>query len=219
MRYVLALAVVAGAAASAAHADSIASFSYDDLGGTYVGGVAGGSFTAVAVDTVQLQSSGVASRLDPIDESAVFQSGFVSGADLADFALTLSVGAIDINGFRPGAGSFTVTDADGDTITGLASGNWRLLGNFLAFTGSLTNVSLTGTEFNGTDNSSDDWNTDLPGDAPYDGAIVTLTFGATDFFNTSFAGRSTGINAQIVPAPGALALMGLGGLVVGRRRR
>ncbi len=219
MRYVLALAMVAGAAATTAHADALATFSYDDLAGTYVGGVGGGSFSAVAVDTLALQSQGGASRLVPSEGDAVFQPGFVSGADLADFSVTLSVGAIDINGNRAGAGSFIATDADGDTITGNATGTWRLLGNFLAFSGSLSNVMLNGTTFNGTDASSTNWDMDLPGDAPYDGAIVNLVFGASDFFNTSFADRATGLTAQIIPAPGALALLGLGGLVGGRRRR
>lgn len=219
MRYVLALAFVAGAATSVANADAIASFTYDDLAGSYTGGVAGGSFTAVAVDNLILQSSGDASRLVPSEGDAVFQPGFVSGADSADFVVTLSVGAIDGSGNRPGSGSFTATDADGDTITGLANGNWRLVGNFLAFSGSLTNVVLTGTEFNGTDNSSTDWDMDLPGDAPYDGALVNLVFGATDFFNTSFTERATGLTGQIIPAPGTLALVGLGGVLAGRRRR
>jgi uncharacterized protein (TIGR03382 family) len=53
----------------------------------------------------------------------------------------------------------------------------------------------------------------------FEGAIVNLVFGATDFFQTSFAERATGVTAQIIPAPGAMALLGLGGIVAGRRRR
>ncbi len=219
MRYVLALAIAAGAAVSAASAQNeLVTFSYDDLAGAYTGTAAGGLFTAIAVDNAILQSQGGASRVEPVAGNAIFESGFVSGANSADFTISLTVGAVAIDGTRPGAGSFVATDADGDTITGTVAGNWSLVGSFLVFGGG-TSVVLAGTEFNGTDPVSTDWDMDLPGTNPYDGAIVSLTFGASDFFNTSFADRATGVEGQIVPAPGALALMGLGGLVVGRRRR
>jgi hypothetical protein len=52
-----------------------------------------------------------------------------------------------------------------------------------------------------------------------DGALTQIVFGAGSFFTTDFVNAATGVTAQIVPAPGALALLGLGGLVAGRRRR
>ncbi len=52
-----------------------------------------------------------------------------------------------------------------------------------------------------------------------DGAITNLTFLAPDFFATSWSNISSQVTAQIVPAPGAVALVGLAGLVAGRRRR
>jgi benzoate membrane transport protein len=42
---------------------------------------------------------------------------------------------------------------------------------------------------------------------------------AGSFFGGDFSNAQTGLTAQIVPAPGALALLGLGGLVAGRRSR
>ncbi len=54
-----------------------------------------------------------------------------------------------------------------------------------------------------------------------DGANRGFTWFANSFDNTATIGSAVTINdAQIIiPAPGALALLGLGGLVAGRRRR
>lgn len=222
IRSVVAVAGIA-AVASLANADVIASFSYDDLAGSYSGTAGVGNFSAVAVDTTALQSSGDASRLVPAEGNAVFEAGFVSGANPADFQINVSVN-VDAPGHAVGAGTFTATDADGDTITGSIAGEWNLVGSFLAFSGNLSNVFLndngaSDNMFNGTDGSSTDWSMNLPGSAPFEGAIVNLVFGATDFFASNFEDRATGVTAQIIPAPGALALLGLGGIVTGRRRR
>jgi uncharacterized protein (TIGR03382 family) len=215
---VVALFAVAGFAAGV-NADAIASFSYDDLAGSY----AAGNFTAVAVDTGTLQSSGEASRLVPTEGNAVFEPGFVSAANPANFSISISV-VIDGPTHATGTGSFIATDADGDTITGNLSGEWNLVGSFIAFSGNLSNVLLSDNgaadnTFNGTDASSTNWTMDLPGTAPFEGAIVTLTFGQSSFFGSAFENAATGVTAQIVPAPGAAALMGLGLVAAGRRRR
>jgi len=62
---------------------------------------------------------------------------------------------------------------------------------------------------------------------PGGGAFIDTTFGDADFFSTRGAGTAGGSSVryddylveQEVPAPGALALLGLGGLIAGRRRR
>lgn len=222
IRSVLAVAGLA-AAASLANADVVASFSYDDLAGSYSGNAGVGTFSAVAVDTMELQSSGDASRLVPTEGSAVFEPGFVSGLNPADFQISISVN-VDAPGHAVGSGTFSATDADGDTISGTIAGEWNLVGSFLAFSGNLANVVLadngaSDNMFNGTDGSSTDWSMALPGGPVFEGAIVNLVFGATDFFASNFEDRATGVTAQIIPAPGAMALLGLGGLVAGRRRR
>ncbi|MFZ4572968.1 MAG: PEP-CTERM sorting domain-containing protein [Phycisphaerales bacterium] len=210
-------------AASLANADVVATFTYDDLAGNFAGSGGNGVFTAVAVDTIALQSSGDASRLVPTEGDAVFEPGFVSGANPADFQISVTVAA-DSATHAFGAGTFIATDADGDTITGNIVGDWNLVGNFLAFSGNISNVLLndngaSDNAFNGTDASSTDWSMALPGGPVFEGAIVNLVFGANDFFATAFESRATGVTAQIVPAPGVLALVGLGGLAAGRRRR
>lgn len=215
---VVALLGVAGFTA-AANADAIASFSYDDLAGSYVGG----NFSAVAVDNATLQSSGEASRLVPTEGNSVFEPGFVSALNPADFSINISV-VIDGVNHATGAGSFTATDADGDTITGNLAGEWNYVGTFITFSGNMSNVFLndngaSDNTFNGTDASSTNWSMNLPGTAPFDGAIVTLTFGQASFFGASFENAATGVTAQILPAPGAAALLGLGLTAAGRRRR
>ena len=62
---------------------------------------------------------------------------------------------------------------------------------------------------------------------PGGGAFIDTTFGDADFFSTRGAGTAGGSTVryddylveQEVPAPGAFALLGLGGLIAGRRRR
>lgn len=210
--------------AVATRAEVIASFSFDDLAGSYSqSSASSGTFSAVAVDNMNLQTSGDASRLIPSEGNAVFEAGFVSGANPADFQITISVNIVGLNQ-ATGTGSFTLTDADGDSMTGDISGDWVLVGSFLAFSGNLSNIFLNDNgaadnTFNGTDGSSTNWSTAFPGAQPFEGALVNLVFGATNFFSSNFSDRSTGVTAQIVPAPGALALLGLGGMAAARRRR
>jgi len=215
-RTVFALAAVAGGlfAASAANAEVLVSMTYDDLRGAYTASSpTDGQFTAHAVSQLnpRIRSSGDVSRLVPGFGTAFFDPGVVG----------------IVGNSATGTGSFTSTDADGDTITGLISGTWIGISptpgtTFLTFAGVLSGVSLNdngpldGT-FDGSGGGS--FGLNLPGNPPYDGAVVVLSFGNTGFFNSNFDNRATSFAGQIVPAPGALALVGLGGLVAIRRRR
>jgi uncharacterized protein (TIGR03382 family) len=163
------------------------------------------------------------SRLVPAEGTASYAPGFVSQADAGNFVMSVSVSALNVDGTRSGTGSFTVTDADGDTIVGAINGTWRNLGlGFIAFDGVLSEVYVNdngaqdGT-FNGSNGGA--WELGLPAIEPYRGALVQLVLGANGFFSRNFSNRATGVIAQIVPAPGAAALMGLGLLAAGRRRR
>lgn len=227
----LIVALAGGAIASTASATVIATFSYDDLAGTYTQASPGvGSFSAVAVDQGPggLRSWGTTSRLVSPTGDASFQNGFVTQGT-ANMVVNVSVNVINAtpgNEFGLGVGSVVVTDADGDTITADLNGFWTATPNsqglFLNFNGSMSNVFLNdnglgdGT-FDGT--AAGAWNMGLPGGPPYSGALVHLVFGAQNFFQTGFADRATGVTGQIIPTPGALALLGLGGIVAGRRRR
>lgn len=226
MRQLKTLALVAAAAAgtvSVANAATLVTFGYNNLNGNYAAVDANsGTFTANAVDqgVGGLQTDGSAARLVPGAGVSKFAAGFKSLGSAADFGITLSFNRLSGTA-GTGAGSFTVTDAVGNTISGNVSGVWVLQPTIgIAFNGTLSNVVITpNATFKGTDPSSTNWSTNLPYAAPYSGALTQLVFNSTNFFESSFQGIATQTQGQIVPSAGSLALLGLGGLVAGRRRR
>lgn len=215
---------VAGSAlSSTAFGDVIISGRYDSLGGSFNMGTQ--MFTAAAVDSATLQTSGAVSRLVAPMATANFQEGFVSGVDPANFAINVTaIPTINPNR-RTGTGTFSSMDVDGDEITGTVTGTWINGGpGFIFFNGTLSNVLIIpagigagNSSFDGTATGS--WAFNLGTPAPYEGAIVQLVFGAPSFFTQGFSDRATGVTFQLVPAPGALALMGLGAVAAFRRRR
>ncbi len=222
------IVALAGGAITSANAEVIATVSYHDLAGSYVqsSNPSVGSFTAVAVNTASLQSAYEASRLVPTSETASFEAGFVSNPfNPADFVISLSVNKVS-SSLATGSGTFTATDRDGDTITGTMSGAWTFGGvGFIFFNGNLSNVVYSDNgpadnTFDGTEGG--DFGMDFNAVPPFAGSVVQLVFGgagASGFFTSSFSDRATGGSMQIVPSPGSIALLGLGGLaMVGRRR-
>ncbi|MBL8999912.1 MAG: hypothetical protein JNK25_02105 [Phycisphaerae bacterium] len=227
-RTAIALAVAAGALTSAANAGVILTYTYHDLAGSYAASSADtGMFTAIAVNqNGGLRSAGEVSRTDSNPGSASFEVGFPGGGTMAAFSMTCS---FTRDGTFPGilgsgVGSFTATDADGDTITGDVIGTWLFdaVNNFIYLNASLANVLVSDNgnqddEFNGS--QLGDFQISGLGNAPFEGALTQITFGAGNFFFADFQDKATGLTAQILPAPGSLALLGLGGLVAARRRR
>jgi len=212
---ILVLAAGAASLGASANADVIASLTYDDLSGSYNSGTQ--TFTAAAVNNPFLQTSGDTSRLVATQSNASFAPGFVSRS-VANFVLSCTVVPTGPTS-ATGLGQFTATDVDGSTITGTLNGVWgRPAPGFIFFNGTLTNVTMTAADgtFNGEVGA---WSTNFPSPPPYEGAIVQLVFGGSTFFTGNFSNRAVGITAQIVPSAGSLALLGLGGLVAGRRRR
>lgn len=211
------------AASGLASATTIVTLNYNDLSGNYTGNASAGTFNAHAVAIAGgLQSAGDVARVVAPSGVADFQPGFFGGSS-ANFVLNMTLGPIVAN-TRTGSGTFTSTDADGDTITATLSGMWQLSGTFLAFGGTLSNVAITdngaqdGT-FNGSNTGSfqiSDYANQL-----FTGAIVQLTANVTGgFFASDFTNAATGVNAQVIPAPaGFVGLLGLAGLAGRRRRR
>lgn len=205
------LACVTGAAS----AGPILSFGYTDLWGSFDTGSA--TFTAAAADAGEIQTAGDVTRLaDPVG-TANFDIGFVTASAFADVQLSMTVSPIDVIS-ASGVGNITLTDDDGDTIMASIDGVFTSGGNGIYyFEGLLSEVTLSGTTFNGTNGGSFDM--DLPGEEPYSGAIVQLFIESTaGFFTNDFDGVSVQLDGEIVPTPGSITLFGAAALTLLRRR-
>ncbi len=213
---ILAVVGIVGCAAATASAAPVLSFGYTEVSGSFNTDTS--VFSAVAVDNGAFATAGDVSRLATPGGTANFDAGFVSASDFADVSLTMDITAITATE-ASAAGHMMITDNDGDTIHMDVAGTFTNGGaGFYFFTGLLSNVNLVGTEFNGTDGGAFDMN--LPGDAPYDGALVQLFLDANGgFFTQDFDGLSVQLDGEILPTPGSVALLGLAGLVTTRRRR
>lgn len=227
----LAATAVATLAGAANAQTSLVSWTLNDLGATYDGA---GNFTANAVGSATspvtpLRTWAVASRNVPVVGDAFFAPDFVSNvANPANFTLNMAISNIGV-AQADGVGTFVFTDVNGDTISGQILGlqsqsaGWlELLPGMFAFNGILQNVVFGNNSgdnaFDGTDGGN--WLLNLPGQSPFEGAIVNLVFPAQPgLFQNAFENNASSLTAQIIPAPGALALLAAGGLVAGRRRR
>lgn len=213
---IFAVVGIVGCAAATASAAPILSFGYTEVAGSFDTGTS--VFDAVAVDNGALATAGDVTRLAAPGGTANFDAGFVSASAFADVSLTMDITAI--TGANASAtGHIMLMDADGDSIHADVSGTFDNGGaGFYFFTGLLSNVNLVGAEFNGTDGGAFDM--DLPGDAPYDGALVQLFLDSSGgFFTQDFDGLSVQLDGEILPTPGSMALLGLAGLATTRRRR
>lgn len=213
---ILAVAGVLAGTAGIAAAAPILSFGYTEVSGSFDSGSS--TFAAVAVDDGPLSTAGDVSRLASPGSTATFEAGFINRSAFADVVLNMAISNIG-SGTADGSGTITLTDDDGDTFSATVTGSFIDGGTgFYFFTGLLSNASFAGAEFNGTDGGSFD--TDLPGEPPYDGALVQLFLdGAGGFFSHDFDGISVELDGEIVPTPGAIALLGLASLTGTRRRR
>ncbi|MFN0133574.1 MAG: hypothetical protein ACKVW3_13740 [Phycisphaerales bacterium] len=209
---------VAVAASGAAAQQSIFSFGFTELNGAYDQGLM--RFTADGVNAGVLQSTGDVTRLqNPGSGTALYDPGFANG--LVNVTLTVS-GILGTT--ANGAGFITITDADGDTITGAVNGQFIANGPAVFFNGLLSNVNLNDNGpldglFNGPSGGAFPLSF-LPNPPPYTGAIVQLYIGSPgNFFTSTFSGVSTQVSGGVVPAPAGLALLGLAAGAARRRRR
>lgn len=216
-RTVVAATLLAGA--GLASADVIASYSFSDLNGSYDAGSQ--LFSAVADNNADFRTGGDVSSLIGSKGTAQYDTGFL-GLGSADVSFQLEVSNITATS-ADSIGVLSITDADGDTLTASISGSWTILNpfGFMFFTGSSSDYAFTdnGVQdgfFNGSSGAFE-----LAGLANrlLDGA-VSLLLQSPGGFATSFADASTQSDGIVIPAPGVLALAGLGvaGMAFGRRR-
>jgi hypothetical protein len=212
-------ALVCAGATGAAFADqTILSFGFTDLNGQF--STVDSHFKALGVNIAPLASQGDVSRLNlPSPGSATYLPGQAAGRVTVDLLVT-GILANTANG----AGFVEIFDVDGDTLRADINGQFLSNGLAVFFNGSLTNVAWTDNgPLDGTFNGPGGGSIPLsfsPAPPPYLGAIVQLYIGdVNNFFVNNFSGISTQVSGVVVPAPSALALLGLGGLIAGRRRR
>ncbi|MCL4220264.1 MAG: hypothetical protein KJZ65_02725 [Phycisphaerales bacterium] len=208
-----------GLAASAASAD-IASFGFTDLNGSF--NLGSMQFTAMATAGGTSSTAGDVTRFaEGGGNSAEFDSGFFGGGSMADVQIIIDVSNV-VGPMADGNGSFTITDADGDTITGTVSGTW--------FAGAMGFVFMNGHTTGITFNSTGDGMFEGPSGGAFSiTGLVDEYFGALSillrtpqgvgFFNTSFSEVSTQADGLIVPTPATIALAGCGLALTVRRRR
>jgi hypothetical protein len=214
MRSQIPVALVVAAATSAASADAIFSFGFTDLSGAYTN-VGTPTFTA----TANAGSEGNVNRLiAPSAGTAVYGTG--SAVGLVNLSLTVSgIGPTSANG----SGSITIFDADGDRFQSQINGTFSLSGGTVFFNGALANPQLipdatTNNLFNGPTSGAFPLSF-APATGPFTGAIVQLFFDAGTFFAQPFSNVNTLVTGQVIPTPGAMALLAGGGLLAARRRR
>jgi hypothetical protein len=219
-------ATATAAMSSLASAEVIATFGYTELNGAYndldVDASGNPLYRASGVNTGSLQTRGDVTRLNGSGGTATFDTGFISVSS-ANYVSAISV--IGFGNSRPGTGGFTITDVDGDTISGDINGTWTPgpgSTGIIFFNGLLSNIHFQSNSdgvgdgtFNGTSGTGFSY-TDLV--SAYTGALVQLsTRPGVGFFQSNFSNVSTLVNGNIVPAPGSVALVSLG--LIGLRRR
>ena len=209
-------------AASLATADvAITTFTYSDLDTSYFTADGDtGLFTARA----GADSSGDVTGLVAGAETAEYSPAFATDdSSLADVVFEMNISNITANS-ADAAGSFTITDVDGDTISGSLAGAWARASagaTILFFNGTLSDVVYTAGGdgvFEGVDGAGFDLTPFLLNNA-FSGGLVQVSFGVDSFFDQSFELSGSQFSGTIVPTPGAAALLlGAGGLVARRRR-
>ena len=110
---IAAVAVVA-AAGSAASADVILTFGFNDLVGSYDGS---SQFAAVSGTGSNFSTSGDVTSFVGMGGTANYLPGFASGSVAVSIDVTNKVGNT-----ADGSGSFSIVDADGDILSGTISG-------------------------------------------------------------------------------------------------
>lgn len=229
MNRVLTSAAALALASGSAFAFDIMSFGFTDLAASFdagapaahpIAGTVNGVFTAVSVDTGEFQTGGDFSRLVGPEGSAEFNSGFESGGSFGD--VTISITVANFNGLTAdGVGNVEIIDADGDVFSGTFAGTWFATGPFLFFN-AIVDAAGFSTELG-------DGNFDGPSGGEFEYSDFPFLTGALSIllrpanggsgFRSDFGSVSSQADGILVPAPGVLALAGMGLFAAAARRR
>ncbi|MBO6514078.1 MAG: PEP-CTERM sorting domain-containing protein [Phycisphaerales bacterium] len=208
--------------AGSAHADLAATFGYTDMGANWDS--VSSQLVLGAAEEGNLSTSGDLTNYfgEGLPSTALFNSGFADGSTSADSQFEMTLSNITATS-ADASGTFVITDINGDTLSGSYVGTWTNQFGFGFFDAQITAAAYNDTE---SGNSIFEGNAGetfaVPTDLLEGGLSVLLQM--PEWFDTQdgdFQARTTQLDGilVVVPAPGALALMGLGGVVAGRRRR
>lgn len=208
--------------AGAAHADLAATFGYTDMGANWNQGASQLNVGASATNTLSTSGDITNYLGDGFPSTALFNSGFADGSTSADSQFTMDLSNITAT-TADASGTFMITDINGDTLSGTYVGTWTNQFGFGFFDGQILAASYNATE---SGNSVFEGNAGqtfaVPTDALTGGLSMLLQMPEWfDSNNGNFNARTTQLDGILVnvPTPGSLALLGLGGLISGRRRR
>ena len=220
MSKTLIAALVAGAAVSAANAAVISSWNTTGLAGTEASLAGAGSTNVTALAATR--GAGLsgnaggnslnASGWDDLGANDYFQFGFSVASGFQVNLSSLSIG-LRASGTGPGTVIFSYSTGGAFTNLPATSTSTAPGANFVNSVynlSALTNLSGTVTFRLRAANST----------SANGGSIGAAgTFRITNYFAASVDTGSFRFEGTTIPAPGALALVALGGLVAGRRRR
>ncbi len=178
--------------------------------------------TGTLVGSSQANSAGDVTDI-PNDTTVRFGAGYAMSADAFDATFAFDIFNIT-DSSADATGTFSITDLDGDAITGSIEGAWSFTDtlNVLTFSGNLSAVTVDtnagNAMFEGTD--GDQFALDpMDTEGGLSGGLVELSFAPDTFFSESFDGYNAAFSGVVVPAPGALALLALGAAAPIRRKR
>ncbi len=223
----IAAVVIAAAMFGSTAMGDLASITFDLMDADYNGA---GAFTLNA----EQDTYGEVSRIVPVAGQAKYDNDVANGYVGSWFNLGTSAGvavSMSISNITAatadGSGSFTVIDADGDTITGNFSGTWLNLGGAAAFAGNASSVffndiTAADTTFDGP--SGGNFSTNFAAAQPFGGWVIDLTTSGW-FVDAGGAARpysnmNTHFDVRVIPLPGAalLGMIGFGAVSWVRRR-
>jgi hypothetical protein len=213
------MAVVAalGLGTGLASAGLVASFGFTELNASF--SIESGEFSAESDSANGLATTGDVTAYGAGLSTAVYNPGFYTAGTDAYVLFRMDIVSNDGQTAWAENGRILIVDADGDNLSGTFEGQWDLRFGFAFFDGQITSALF---------NDAGDGLFEGPGGGSFDtpegtlvGALSFLMMEMADgLFETSFTGRSASADGMLItPAPGALALVGIGGLIIARRKR